>query len=196
MDSLINHIRKVYHSKGYVFFEKGKLNLNIGGIRSKNRKADSFDDIRFVVYKNKSNVWTVKTWVQTTDPGLTGLKNPCRKEGCAILVPGQYRGAYKWGHHKGRNALVQIKPVSVYRDWNKDNLLDFDPASIMTGLFGINIHDPWKDNLEKVGNASLGCQVAKRITDHSQFMDLCTEASKKWGDVFTYTLFNEEDFEI
>jgi hypothetical protein len=191
---LIKPFRKAYQKHDHAFFDKGDYNVNLGGIRCANRKANSFDDLRYAVYKEKG-VWRFFWAIQTTDPGLTGLKKPCRPEGCAILVPGQYRGAYKIGFHKteGRYALVQRKKVAVYRDWNKDNILDMDPKSIMWGKFGINVHDPWKEG-EEVNARSLGCQVSKYKKCHKEFMQICTIAVQKWGEALTYTLLDEADF--
>jgi hypothetical protein len=193
-DFIIQNIRSVYKKLGHPFFERGDYNLNNGGIRCRNRKADGWDDIRYSIFKEKG-LYQIYMWVQTTDPGLTGLKKPCRPEGCAILVPGRYK--YKGGYHKNdksRWSLVQAGEVSVYRDWNKDNLLDFDPKTIQTGWFGINIHDPWKDDLEKVGDASLGCQVAHVDYAHHEFMNIYDESVKHWGEKVSYTLTLEQDW--
>ena len=43
--------------------------------------------------------------------------------------------------HRGKYlALCQRKPVSVYRDNDKDKRYDLKDKTIDTGLFGINIH--------------------------------------------------------
>jgi hypothetical protein len=193
---LIQSIINTYNKMNYAFFTNKDYNLNIFGVRAKTRLANQFDDLRGILYKDKG-LYKLFSIRQSTDPGITGLKKPCRPEGCAILVPGQYRSSYKIGFHKGRLALIQIKPVSVYRDWNKDNILDMDPSSIMTGMFGINIHDPLTES-EKVDGRSLGCQVTRIKMDHSDFMDICLDAHNKhgWSDIFTYTLFDEVDFDL
>jgi hypothetical protein len=188
---LIKQFRKAYHTKGYKLFEKGDYNLNSGGIRSKIRIANSFDDLRFHFYK-VNDMWNFFFIRQTTDPGITGLKKPCRPQGCAILVPGQY--SYKIGEHKGRPALVQNGKVKVYRDWNKDNILDMDPGSIEEDYFGINVHDV-KSESEFVDGRSLGCQVNKYIEEHRVFMRICNIAAQTWGKKITYTLLDEVDFD-
>ena len=69
------------------------------------------------------------------------MDSPMNSKGCAILVPGQYRGSHKLRLHQGRYlALGQQRSVKVYRDRDKDGHYDFDESTIDEGLFGINIH--------------------------------------------------------
>ena len=50
-----------------------------------------------------------------------------RKEGVAVLKPGQYRGSHKIRLHAGKYpALGQQRNVTVYRDNNKDGKFDLD----------------------------------------------------------------------
>src|SRR3990167_8174555 len=104
MFNMINlpDIAKVMLKKGYAFFEKADkpFNLNIIGIRSSNNKPDSFDDLITVSWNYKAG-WNLLKFSATTDPGLYWLNNPINVEGTAILAPGQYRGAFCKGFHKG-----------------------------------------------------------------------------------------------
>jgi hypothetical protein len=44
----------------------------------------------------------------------------------AILAQGQYKGAYKIGLHQGKyKALVEAKPITVIRDYDRNAKLDF-----------------------------------------------------------------------
>ena len=132
--------KKVMKNKNYAFFESGKYNVNVVGIRSDNRRADKFDDMMLVIYKNSSKDWEVFSAPLTTDPGWTYLKDASAKyggRGTAILVPNQYRSTYKIDTHFSYEALCQrLKDVSVYRDSTKDMNLDFDKNTIVTGKFG------------------------------------------------------------
>lgn len=110
--------------------------------------------------------------------------------GTAILMPGQYRGSHKLGLHRGKyEALVQKHPVRVYRDSNKDNKYDMNPAKAQTGLFGINIHKAGQ-NSTWVDNWSAGCQVFKKSNDFADFISIVKKAIKIHGNSFTYTLFD------
>lgn len=197
---LINKCKKydfktLLESKGYAYFTKGKYNLNIIGVRAKGNKCtNTFDDAIVLIYNDELDKTIRYVFPATTDPGITELKHPSNVKGCAILVPGQYRGCYQLGKHKGKyEALVQRKPVKVYRDNNHDETYDYNPISIDEGVFGINIH---KAGLEStvINNWSAGCQV---VASASNLVILVAVAKKQIAYTgcksFTYTLINEED---
>jgi hypothetical protein len=193
----IDLIKKVLKKKGYVFFENGHYNLNIIGIRSNKKEAGSFDDFISCIYKDANNNWICLYWKATTDAGTYWLAKPMNEKGTALLVPNQYRGVYKIGLFKNRyKALVQSKPVKVYRDKNKDKIQDYDPSTIDEGFFGIQIH---KSNpvFQSVINDkwSAGCQVFASAKDFNEFMNLVERSQSIWGDSFTYTLIEEKDFD-
>jgi hypothetical protein len=188
---------------GYAVFDGGPYDLNLFGIRSKNRTANEFDDLIGCAYLD-GRTWRVQYWPATTDPGtLNGelaTKNP---KGAAILAPGQYRSAYVIGLHGSTKyaALVERgkNPVTVYRDDTKDDRLDFDPSTLETGWFGINIHassmNPYKDEkvTTRVGSWSEGCQVHATSAGFRSMMDLChkqIEHHPTWSQ-FTYTLLDQ-----
>lgn len=137
-----DYVKSVYEKMQYVFFDSGKFNLNIFAIRSNNKVANKFDDFVCVAYKDEIGKKTVKVYNATTDPGTYYLENPLNVEGTAIVVPGQYLKSHTLGLHKGKyEALVQRGIIKVYRDNNKDNILDCDPLTIRSGSgYGINIH--------------------------------------------------------
>ena len=189
-------MKNVYEKKSYKFFDDGKYNLNIFGVRTANKVADMFDDWIGVCYKDNSDNKVVGTFRATTDAGTYWLKNPENKKGTALLVPNQYLGAYKLGMHRGQyRALVQDKAVKVYRDSNKNTILDYNECTIEEGIFGINIHRSNPLTYSKnVYKWSAGCQVFQDIVEYDLFIHLCRKAQQIYGNSFTYTLFTEEDF--
>ncbi len=189
-------LKNLFQKKGYTFFDKGQYNLNIFGIRTKNKKADLFDDCIGVCYLDKDNQKVCHSFRATTDAGTYWLKNPQNKKGTALLVPNQYKSVYKLGLHRGQyRALVQSAPMKVYRDNNKDTILDFDACTIEEGVFGINIHRSNPLSYSKnVYKWSAGCQVFQESNDYSLFIHLCQTAKNKYNNSFTYTLLVEEDF--
>ena len=121
------------------------------------------------------------------------MEHPIQVKGTAIVKPGQYRGAYQIGYHKGKyKALVQKKPITVYRDGNKDDKFDLNPLSIDKGVFGVNIHKAG-DNSTLVDGWSYGCTVLAKSIDFNALMRLVERSAKLYGNSFTYTLINEED---
>ncbi len=189
-----DRVQSLFVKKGYAFFTSGDFNLNIVGVRSNNRYANSFDDNLLCIYKN-GGAWQVDNYVITTDAGTHWLKNPMNSKGCAILKANQYRSAYQIGLHRGDyEALVQRRAVEVFRDDNKDNYHNLDENTLDKGLFGINIHrsNP-KTESRQVNKWSAGCQVFKKKRDYDKFMGTCLKASSRWGNSFTYTLINEKE---
>ena len=79
----------------------------------------------------------------------------------------------------------------------KDDELDFLCEDSQEGIFGINIHksNPYTES-QRVDKWSAGCQVFKRAQDYAVFMGLCDRASNLYGNSFTYTLLEEQDFNV
>lgn len=183
-------LKNIIQTKKYIWFEDGDYNLNIIGIRNlktKNQITDKFDDLLTLSYKI-SNIQYYHEFAITTDPGLYYSQNLLNQSGVAILVSNQYRSTWQIGLHQGKyEALVQRKPVKVYRDRDRDKEYDF--VSEDEGFFGINIHrsNP-KGESENIGKWSAGCQVFKSSTDFNIFMNICKKSQKIWGNSFTYTL--------
>jgi len=194
MDSKVVKIifKNALKDKGYTFYEKDNFNLNIIGVRMGVKATNSFDDYLYIIFKNHSGVWSHREYRITTDAGAYWLKNPMNAKGTAVLKPNQYKGGWKIGQHQGRyDALVQNKEVEVYRDDNKDMILDYDESKIDKGFFGINFHrsNPHTESY-RVDKWSAGCQVFKRAKDFYEFMTICKVAKDEWGNSFTYTLLN------
>lgn len=193
------NLEAIFKRKGYAWFTNGTYNLNIVGVRSnnKNKITNSYDDYLVVDYFVDKGTHKRVIYSITTEPGKYYMTHPCAKAGAAILVPGQYRGCWQLGLHKGEyKALCQCKPISVYRDGNKNDVYDMKPETIQNGIFGINIHRSSKGAVSKVVDKwSAGCQVFNNPTEFNAFMRLCEEQSKRFGNSFTYTLIEEKDLE-
>jgi hypothetical protein len=114
--------------------------------------------------------------------------------GAAILKQGQYKNAYAIGLHRGKyKALVQVKPVTVMRDKDRNSYLDFFAATT-TGLYGINIHKASvKNNRTEIGADSAGCQVFMNIEDFNNMMKMAETSRTKNGNAFTYTLIDKKE---
>ena len=190
------NIPSIIKNKGYAFFTKGNYNLNIIGIRrSGTEVTNKYDDVLVVIYTNSTGTHKLCFSI-TTEPGNYYMtKTLGNAKGTAILVPGQYRGCWKIGYHNGKyKALVQAKPVKVYRDGNKDAIYDMAPETINEGLFGINIHRSNEGfTRETIDMYSAGCQVFNDPKDFARFLYLCEKQSKIYGNSFTYTLIDEKD---
>lgn len=183
----------VMNDKGYQILDNGGLNLV--GIRVGLSATNKFDDT-FVVFRagTHGSVWAADYFPCTTDAGYHHLEHGLTK-GTAILAPGQYVDAYGLGKHQGKyDALVQVGPVTVYRDRNKDHELDY--ANPDTGLFGINIHRANPNTTSKqVDKWSAGCTVIASPADFEHLMTLVREhIAAGYGKRFSYALLERRDF--
>lgn len=179
---------------GHQIFENGDYDVNLIGVRSANRVANTFDDVFYCVWK-EDNSWHEIIAACTTDPGKYWLENG-RVDGTAILKAGQYRGAWTIGKHRGQyEALVQIRPVVVWRDNNRNEILDMEGMDLDKGIFGINIHranpNPHRKST-RVEKYSAGCTVIQDPAIFQRIMAICKlQIEKRGWSSFTYTLLED-----
>jgi hypothetical protein len=98
------------------------------------------------------------------------------------------------GMHRGQYpALVQRGHMSVYRDNNKDKVIDLSDMK-EHGLFGINLHRSAKDyESTQVDKWSAGCQVLANPADFALLMAILERSAELYGNSFSYSLITEDD---
>ena len=177
-------------NKGYDVYTDGQINTI--GVRSNNPISNSFDDEIHLVWVY-NELWQHKKYRITTDPGTYCLEHPevyGRAAGTAIMVPGQYR-SYKWDMHRGKYETLcqRAAPIRVWRDGNKDNILDYGHDEGIEGWYGVNLHHAGT-NSTRVDKWSAGCQVFARLADWSEAVRIWKASG---AELFTYTLITEAD---
>ena len=179
----LEDIISLVKSQGYDI-DTTPFKLNVVGIRdTANTEPILFqDEIAYFYYDQNGNL-IGNVARGTTSPSVYYLENPMNLSGAAILKQGQYKNAYAIGLHRGKyKALVQVKPVTVMRDKDRNSYLDFF-ASTQTGLFGINIHKATiKNNQAEIGQDSAGCQVFMNINDYNDMMKMAETSRIKNGN--------------
>ena len=184
---------------GYAIFTDYNYDLNLIACRSPSRESGKFDDMFYVIYRHGDR-YIQEAYACTTDAGLYWMHRPSRVEGTAILVAGQYRNVYRLDHHGGRYlALCQRNgKVSVYRDNNRDDILDHDPDTVQAGYFGINIHRASAHSTEEsgltenVGRYSAGCIVIQDRGDFDRLIALAKKQVDTLGFInFSLTLLED-----
>lgn len=188
---VLQKLRAILKHKGYKLFTR-PYELNIVGLRSASTIPNRFDDEIHVFYKVSPSKWNYHVYKATTDPGTFWLRNPMQEQGTAILAEGQFVNSYVLGMHRGQyKALVQRKPVTIKRDYDRDATLDFLNGKKSTGYFGINVHRASSQGTTKyVDKFSAGCQVFENANAFQQFLSLCENHNKLYGNQFTYTLID------
>lgn len=191
----LQNIIKTAKSKGYNLHTEPER-LNIIGVRTDNPiNQNSFDDKIAFFYYDKEGKLHGKVASATTDPSTHFLNEPISEKGTAILKSGEYINAYSIGLHRGLYpALIQQKPVTVWRDNDRDGFTNIGGTQ-ETGMYGINIHKASiKNNTAIIDKDSAGCQVFEHIGDFNEMMRLANISKAKYGNNFTYILIDERDY--
>lgn len=156
---------------------------NFIGIRDLSN-VNTFNDTLILIQHRPTDI-LFKQYAFTTDPSKTNLENPVNKEGTAILCEGWHKEIWKFGLHKGQyEAFVQNEPVEVYRDNDKDDIIELSHEQIHEGIYGINMHKAGVDSTY-VDKWSAGCQVFKKKEDFEAVLNLAKSSS---FTVFDYYL--------
>ena len=136
------------------------------GIQNENA-PNQFNDSRFLVEVNPTPR-LIGAWEASIEPGNHYTKQPMNSDGAAhIQVPGQYK-AWRIGKHKGREiALVQVAPVNIVRDYNRNSKVDKGDKKEYS-IIGANQHSG--SDQKFVDNASAGCPVGRTSKGHQEFM--------------------------
>jgi hypothetical protein len=162
--------------KNYVISESVR-EINIVYIEGMDRDGDlnndlpnCFNDIRLVIQFVGGKPTIVGCWEGTTEPGAYYTYNPMNRLGAARIAFGQYK-AWKVGTHgnsQPHEALVQVAPVKVHRDLDRNFIRTGDRVD--EGLFGINQHWGYDLPESNIGQASAGCLVGRTRKGHREFM--------------------------
>jgi hypothetical protein len=176
-------VAQLLTDRGYPLFTGGKApNLTLVLLRSLPGKPNSYDDLLCALYEGK-----IEAFRCTADPGLFYLNNPMRPTGTAVLAHDQHiKAAFQMGTHKGiYPCLTQTRPLPVWRDANKDGVVDYG-GKLYTDSQGIQIHAGGK--LENnVGKYSAGC-VALRLEDWPRFIQLAQRSIQANGPTLSLSI--------
>jgi hypothetical protein len=137
------------------------------GVKNENT-PNQFNDSRFLVEVNPTPR-LVGAWEASIEPGNHYTKQPMNPQGTAqIQVPGQYK-AWRIGKHKNRElALVQVAPVDIIRDTNRNGKADEGDEKSHSQI-GANQHSA--SDQKVVDDASAGCPVGRTSKGHQEFMN-------------------------
>lgn len=188
----LGEILEVMHDRGYVVFENPDgHDLNLIGIRSASIEPGRFDDWIAVAYRH-GTAWNFFPFPASTDPGTFWGDRPERVRGEAVLRPGQYRGLWRPGRHRGVRALRQVAPAAAWAAVRREHFLDPEGMPETTLRAGVDlVRAPARDDGARW---SAGCQVVAD-PEHFRFLiALCERAQRRRSRALTYTLLEEADF--
>lgn len=204
----------IFKKRNWPYFTNGSYNTNIIVVRNligsnydpvkhRLKQTDTFDDALALIYKDSDGKWMREIFEVTSDPGLYALQNPLPGTiGTGCIAEGFYRNSWVVGKHKNQyTALVQRSaatsssmPLTLYRDSNKDEYIDFNSPKQTGYGFGVNIHKAGVDS-SIVKNWSYACIVFKRESDFNRFMKIIQKAKDLYGNSFSAAVLNTFDLE-
>ncbi|WP_193195987.1 peptidoglycan-binding protein [Nostoc sp. MG11] len=157
---------------------------------------NQFNDRRIVIEVVDGIPKIVNHWQATTEPGKYYTFNPMNSGGAARIKFGQYKAwAVGWhGNADRHQALVQVAPITVHRDFNKDFQRTGDKLD--TGLFLVNQHWGYDAPANDIKNASAGCLVGRRREGHREFMAIIKQDRRYVANndyVFYTTVISGDD---
>ena len=182
--NLAGRIIKYMLNMGYVV-ATGNKEFNIVYVEGMNPDGtlnndapNEFNDLRLVIEFENGVPKIVGSWEATTEPGSHYTHDPMNADGAARIKFGQYK-AWRMGIHgvaDPHRALVQVAPISVYRDFNQD----FSRAGdlVYTGIFAINQHWGFDFPKNDVNVAGAGCLVGRSTQGHIDFLKIIEQDSR------------------
>jgi hypothetical protein len=137
------------------------------------RRPDAFDDLRLLLRVAPDGRPEIAgAWTATTDSGRPAVEGPAEPQGAPRLLPGQHRawvmGRTAIGTELEQEALVQVAPLPVTRDANRDFHREGD--AVERGLFVLDQHGAMDAPREREGGTGAGCLVGRAQDGHRDFM--------------------------
>ena len=218
----ITNAYKLYYPATYKIMQENLFHyLHIFGIRISTCDTSIPDDLVGGLRINNLGFNELVVSQASTDPSPKSLiklhdAEAVRKGGTAFMIEGQYDYSYLGRKHKKWNplpAFCPTRPVKVYRwmpskesvaawkDGRGKPLSELFDNAVKNKLPNVRIstssdtciHRAWSK--QKLYADSAGCQI---LTDDAALRKLGTFAEdhikKKYGNIFTYTLFTAEQF--
>jgi peptidoglycan hydrolase-like protein with peptidoglycan-binding domain len=138
-------------------------------------RPDAFDDTRLLLRVGPGGAPEIAgAWEATAAPGRPAVERPVEPAGAPRLARGQHKawvmGRTGLGTGFEQEALVQVAPLSVTRDGDRDFRRAGDERQ--RGLFLMDQHGGLDAPRERVGGIGAGCLVGRTQEGHRTFMAL------------------------
>ena len=144
-------------------------------------RPDAFDDARLLLRVGPDGVPEFAgVWEATAAPGRPAVEEPAEPAGAPRLERGQHKawvmGRTGLGTEHEQEALVQVQPLPVTRDANRDFRRNGDERQ--RGLYGMDQHGGFDAPGDEVGGIGAGCLVGRVQDGHRAFMALLRDDAR------------------
>lgn len=201
MELATEEAARVYRTLGRVYagrdwsFESREFGVLMTAVRSMSRIAGQYDDRLYMLWL-RGGVIHGEVFAFNCDPSPKYLRRPVRQAqnrgGTAALVHPQQVCGYYHAKHMGKTlGLCQYRKtdkVRVWRDGNKDDVLDYDTCPEDVGHFGINWHIGGRKDVGSAGCLTWPPQVHKLVNRRLR------QHSSRYGRI-NAAIISEEDLE-
>lgn len=133
---------RLARARGLPVFDTRAGDPTLVVLRNPMAPLDTFDGLLTLSWLDRvGGAWETVSAPAATRPGTHYLRNPMDpSRGTACIRPGHHRLCWGRGLHKGRQAFVQVGPIVVSRDADRDLILD-PPYREHLDAAGVNGHD-------------------------------------------------------
>ena len=198
----IEQIHEVMRKNKMTVFTR-PFDVTLGGIRTKDNVANTFNDWLFASYWDDKKVLQHVIVAGTTDAGLTARLKPTNPKGVVIIQHGiQHRGVYRLENpkvvptergHKGKEAFRQIAKMWYWRDNNKNKFLETGISPEEFDNRSTNGHDMGTKGMQ-VNNWSEGCWGSTEKNMQLLYNIGWIQFNNGLGRVFSFALLHEKMF--
>lgn len=143
--------------------------MNPDGTQNDNKPNRLNDSRSLLSIDSAGTPILVGIWKGTTEPSKYWTEHPMDRRGAARIAFGQYK-SWSVGWYHNHEVLRQVRPITVYRDLNKDFSRKGDQS--YAGNFGMHHHWGYNYRDNDLGHTSAGCLVSQKTTEHKKFMSL------------------------
>lgn len=199
--AIADRIIAYMQSKNYATFtNRGEVNI----VYIEGAEADGtpnsdllnvWNDRRIVILFESDRPTIALNVLATTEPGRYYTENPMNPLGAARIQLNQFKSWQMGWHKPNHEALRQVAPIVVHRDFNKDGFRTNDRLD--AGIFHMNQHHGGNSPLNDIGLYSAGCLVGRLVKEHSTFLSLCKRDPRyrqNNGFIFSTAVLSGQDF--
>lgn len=197
----LRQIHEVMKRSGMVVFDT-PFSVTLGGIRTMDNAANTFNDFLFASFFTKNGGLHGCVIEGTTDAGLYYRENPMQLDGTAIIKHGvQHKSAFQYQNpavdpkmrgHMGKEAFRQVKPMSYWRDADRNKYLNFDGKEEFD-IFNTNGHDMGTVG-KTVDKWSAGCWGSTEENMDILYDLALFQTSHDLGNMFSFAMLHENMF--
>lgn len=186
-------ILEIFRNKNY-YLHTEEYRLNPIAIRSA-KPEYGFNDLFGFIYMDNGE-WKIELFSACTDASVFFENHPINKIGVNIIIPNQYLGVMKIGHHSQEYELLrQVKPITFGLSLDKNKIYSLKNVKYIESLSFANVIKSNDSIIKKYINKYVQGQIIiQNQKDFDRMKFLVKRSADIYGSVFDLTLISENEF--